>query len=240
MQTDALIFVFSATVPQVLPLVSNNSLSKGVDYEAHAGPKVVQGMRSLETEMEQAAREMEWGSGLREEVKRTGYIAAPLVAVSLSLYFLQIISTMMVGHLGELYLSCTSLAISFRAVTGFSFIFGFSSGLETLCGQSYGARQYHQFGTQILAGIPSLIVLSLPLSLLWLYLEKILTFVGQDPKISAEAGRFAVHLIPGPLCIRSPSSADQILPDPESGLPNGHELIHHTYLPRADQLDACV
>lgn len=39
-------------------------------------------------------------------------------------------------------------------------------------------------------------VSSLPLSLPWLYLEKILTFVGQDPEISAEAGQFAIRLIP--------------------------------------------
>ncbi|KAI4373250.1 hypothetical protein MLD38_011395 [Melastoma candidum] len=139
---------------------------------------------------------VELGSRLWEEAKRTAYIAGPMVAVNLSLYFLQIISTMMVGHLGELYLSSTALAVSFCAVTGFSLIFGLSSGLETLCGQSYGARQYHRFGTQIHTGVLSLVVSSLPLSLLWLYLERILTLVGQDPEISAEAGRFAVRLIP--------------------------------------------
>lgn len=62
------------------------------------------------------------GSGLWEEAKRTGYIAGPMAAVTLSQYFLQIISVMMVGHLGELYLSSTALAISFCAVTGFSLI----------------------------------------------------------------------------------------------------------------------
>lgn len=60
--------------------------------------------------------------GFAGEVKRLGYIAGPLVAVNLSQYFLQIISIMMVGHLGQLSLSSTAIAISFCAVSGFSLI----------------------------------------------------------------------------------------------------------------------
>ncbi|CAB4265123.1 unnamed protein product [Prunus armeniaca] len=56
------------------------------------------------------------------EVKRLGYIAGPMVAVNLSQYFLQIISIMMVGHLGQLSLSSTAIAISFCAVSGFSLL----------------------------------------------------------------------------------------------------------------------
>lgn len=59
-------------------------------------------------------------SSLIEEVKRVGIIAGPLVAVMFSQYLLQVISTMMVGHLGELALSSTSIAISLSGVTGFS------------------------------------------------------------------------------------------------------------------------
>lgn len=57
-----------------------------------------------------------------KEVKRVGFIAGPLMAVTLSQFLLQVISTMMVGHLGELALSSTSIAISFSAVTGFSLL----------------------------------------------------------------------------------------------------------------------
>lgn len=63
-----------------------------------------------------------WRSVYVEEVKKVACIAGPLVAVNLSQYFLQIIAVMMVGHLGELYLSSTAIAISFCAVTGFSLV----------------------------------------------------------------------------------------------------------------------
>lgn len=57
-----------------------------------------------------------------QEMKRICHIAGPMVAVISSQYLLQVVSTMIVGHLGELYLSSASLAISFTGVTGFSFL----------------------------------------------------------------------------------------------------------------------
>ena len=59
---------------------------------------------------------------LGQEVKKLGYLAGPMVAVTSSQYLLQVISIMMVGHLGELSLSSTAIAISLSGVTGFSFL----------------------------------------------------------------------------------------------------------------------
>ncbi|KAL5763387.1 hypothetical protein ACOSP7_019651 [Xanthoceras sorbifolium] len=130
------------------------------------------------------------------ELKRVGAIAGPLVAVTCSLYFLQIMSLMMVGHLGELYLSSSAIAISFCAVTGFSLIYGMSTALETLSGQAYGAEQYQRLGTQTYTALFCLILACFPVSLIWVYMGKILTFLGQDPLISQEAGRFTIGLVP--------------------------------------------
>ena len=67
-----------------------------------------------------------------KEMKRVGFIAGPLMAVTLSQFLLQVISTMMVGHLGELALSSTSIAISLSAVTGFSLLVSLSLSLSFL------------------------------------------------------------------------------------------------------------
>jgi MATE family multidrug resistance protein len=56
------------------------------------------------------------------ELKRLSVLAGPMVAVILSQNMLQVISIMMVGHLGELALSSTAIAISLSAVTGFSLL----------------------------------------------------------------------------------------------------------------------
>ncbi|XP_061992395.1 protein DETOXIFICATION 12-like isoform X1 [Rosa rugosa] len=131
-----------------------------------------------------------------EEVKRQCYIAGPMVAVILSQNLLRVVSMMMVGHLGELALSSTSIAISLSGVTGFSLFIGMASALETICGQAYGAKQYQKLGLQTYTAIVSLNLICLPLSLLWIYMEDLLIFMGQDPLISREAGKFTIWLIP--------------------------------------------
>ncbi|XP_050223069.1 protein DETOXIFICATION 12-like [Mercurialis annua] len=132
-----------------------------------------------------------------QEVKKLGYVAAPMVAVVLSQYLLQVISMMMVGHLGELALSSTAIATSLSGVTGFSLLLGMASALETLCGQAYGAKQYHKLGIQTQTAIFCLILVCIPLSIIWTFMGKILVFIGQDPVISHEAGQYMIWLIPG-------------------------------------------
>ncbi|KAH1231063.1 Protein DETOXIFICATION 12 [Glycine max] len=136
-----------------------------------------------------------WGV-YSEEMRRVCHIAGPMVAVVSSQYLLQVVSTMIVGHLGELYLSSAALAISLSGVTGFSLLMGMASGLETICGQAYGGQQYQRIGIQTYTAIFSLILVSIPVSLLWINMETILVFIGQDPLISHEAGKFTIWLVP--------------------------------------------
>ncbi|KAL9246208.1 hypothetical protein vseg_019773 [Gypsophila vaccaria] len=122
-----------------------------------------------------------------EEMKTVSWIAGPMVAVVLSQYLLQVVSQMMVGHLGELYLSSSAIAVSLSTVTGYSFLLGMASALETLSGQAYGAKQYKKLGTQTYTAIFSLALVSIPISILWINVGKLLLFIGQDPSISYEA-----------------------------------------------------
>ncbi|KAH9650439.1 protein DETOXIFICATION 12 [Citrus sinensis] len=133
---------------------------------------------------------------LSGEVKKQGYIAAPMVAVTLSQYLLQVVSMMMVGHLGQLALSSTAMAISLASVTGFSVRLGMASALETLCGQAHGAQQYQRIGTQIYTAIFCLFLVCFPLSFLGIYMGRLLVLVGQDPQISHEVGKFIIWLLP--------------------------------------------
>ncbi|XP_058769408.1 protein DETOXIFICATION 12-like isoform X1 [Vicia villosa] len=131
-----------------------------------------------------------------KEMKRICYLAGPMVAIGLSQYLLQVASIIIVGHLGELQLSSTALSISFTTVTGFSFLRGMSSGLETTCGQAYGAKQYQRIGMQTYTAIFSLLLVCIPISFIWINIENILVFTGQDPLIAHEAGRFTIWLLP--------------------------------------------
>lgn len=149
----------------------------------------------LKEKEEKGVVELRW-EVIWEEMKELGYLAGPMIAITLSQYFIQVISMMMVGHLGELSLSSTAIALSLAGVTGFSFLLGMASALETLCGQAFGAKQYQKVGTQTYTAIFSLFIVCIPLTILWMYMGTLLTSIGQDPQISHEAGKFIMWLIP--------------------------------------------
>ncbi|XP_059630592.1 protein DETOXIFICATION 16-like isoform X2 [Cornus florida] len=131
-----------------------------------------------------------------EEVKKQIWLAGPLICVSLLQFCLQLISLMFVGHLGELALSGASMATSFATVTGFTVLMGMASALETFCGQSYGAKQYHMLGIHMQRAMLILLLVSIPLAFIWAYTGPILKALGQDPTISDEAGLYANFMIP--------------------------------------------
>ncbi|KAL3640744.1 Protein DETOXIFICATION 16 [Castilleja foliolosa] len=153
-----------------------------------------------------------------EELRKQLWLAGPLISVSVLQFCVQLISVMFVGHLGELALSGASMATSFASVTGFSllklidedsklsqeirrldfeiFEMGMASALDTLCGQSYGAKQYHMLGIHMQRAMFVLLLVCIPLAIVWANTGSILTALGQDPDISKEAGLYARFMIP--------------------------------------------
>ncbi|KVI05379.1 Multi antimicrobial extrusion protein [Cynara cardunculus var. scolymus] len=73
---------------------------------------------------------------------------------------------------------------------------GMGSALETLCGQAYGAKQYHMLGIQMQRAMVTLTALSIPLAFVWFYTSTIFIALGQDQEISTTAGTFIRWMIP--------------------------------------------
>ena len=72
------------------------------------------------------------------------------------------------------------------------------SALDTFCGQSFGAKQYHMLGIHKQRAMVVLLLVSIPVAFIWSNTGYILASLGQDPEISAEAGlyaRFMIHSI---------------------------------------------
>lgn len=130
------------------------------------------------------------------EVKKQLRLAGPLMTVNLLINCLQMISVMFVGHLGQLPLAGASMATSFASVTGFSLLNGMGSALETFCGQSYGAKQYHMLGIHLQRAMVVLLLVSFPLAAVWFNAGDILRLLGQDSEIAAEAGRYTRFMVP--------------------------------------------
>ncbi|KAI3856681.1 hypothetical protein MKX03_026806 [Papaver bracteatum] len=151
---------------------------------------------SLDSPLILPVREESKAEIIIEEVKKQLWLSGPLVTVNVLQFCIQLISIMFVGHLGELSLSGASMATSFATVTGFSLLMGMGSALDTLCGQSYGAKQYHMLGIHMQRGMLVLLLVSVPLAFIWANTGRILIAVGQDPEISSEAGVYACYMIP--------------------------------------------
>ncbi|GMI63657.1 hypothetical protein like AT1G15150 [Hibiscus trionum] len=137
-----------------------------------------------------------WG-GAMEELKKGSRIAAPMVAVTVLQYLVQVSSLIMVGHLGQLSLSSVAIATSLTNVTGFSLLSGMAGALETLCGQAYGSQQYKKLGLYTYSAIISLVLVCPPICVLWIFMDKLLPLVGQASLISYKARQYSLWLIPG-------------------------------------------
>jgi MATE family multidrug resistance protein len=71
-----------------------------------------------------------------------------------------------------------------------------ASALDTLCGQSYGAKQYRMLGIHMQRAMFILMITAIPLAIIWANTSSILIFLGQDPEISTEAGNYATLMVP--------------------------------------------
>nr|XP_043618171.1 protein DETOXIFICATION 16-like [Erigeron canadensis] len=131
------------------------------------------------------------------ELRQQLMLAGPFIVVSFLQYSFLLTSIMFIGHLGEFALSGASVATSFANVTGFSFMMGMGSALETFCGQAYGAKQYQMLGMHLKRAMVIQILMSIPISLIWVFTRNILTYFGQDLEISKEAENYARWLILG-------------------------------------------
>lgn len=71
-----------------------------------------------------------------------------------------------------------------------------SSALDTLCGQSHGAKQHHMLGIHLQRAMVVLLLVSIPVAIVWANTGPILIALGQDVEISEAAGLYARYLIP--------------------------------------------
>ncbi|KAL3681251.1 hypothetical protein R1sor_024207 [Riccia sorocarpa] len=138
----------------------------------------------------------EYSTWLIKELSTQSRVAGPMILVSLLQFALTIVTLVFVGHLGELALSSSQIALTTAKATGLNIMMGLAVGLETLCGQAYGAKQYYLTGIFLQRGIFVLTLVGIPVSFLWWSIAPILVAVGQDPLIAEGAQEYTRFLIP--------------------------------------------
>ncbi|XP_061339184.1 protein DETOXIFICATION 48-like [Gastrolobium bilobum] len=131
-----------------------------------------------------------------EEMKAIWKISGPTAITGILIYSRAMISMIFLGYLGEMELAGGSLSIGFANITGYSVISGLAMGMEPICGQAYGAKQWKLLGLTLQRTVLLLLSTSIPISFMWLNMKRILLWCGQDQEISSKAQTFILFSIP--------------------------------------------
>ncbi|ESQ55073.1 hypothetical protein EUTSA_v10025023mg [Eutrema salsugineum] len=130
------------------------------------------------------------------ELKLQMRIGLPLVVMNLLWFGKMTTTSVFLGRQGELNLAGGSLGNSFANVTGFAVLYGISAAMEPICGQAFGAKNFKLLHKTLLMAMLFLLLISIPISFLWLNVHKILIGFGQRENISFVARRYLVYLLP--------------------------------------------
>ncbi|XP_058089392.1 protein DETOXIFICATION 49-like [Magnolia sinica] len=131
-----------------------------------------------------------------EEIQNLYNIAFPMIITGLLLYGKAVISMLFMGRLGKDVLAGGSLAIGFANITGYSVLSGLAMGMEAISSQAYGAEQWSLMGHALQRTIMILLTACIPIALLWLKIEPILLYCGQDRAITAVASTYLAFSLP--------------------------------------------
>ena len=139
---------------------------------------------------------------LIREMYAQSLIAMPVCLTFILRKSIDIISVIFVGHLSAHYLSSCGLATVTSNVTGSAIVVGLGGALSTLASQANGARDAEALNLslqQAVAIIPT--VACVPVSLLWLFSERIMHAFGQEAALAHDASRYLLLLIPSLYCM---------------------------------------
>ncbi|XP_021894943.1 protein DETOXIFICATION 51 [Carica papaya] len=135
-------------------------------------------------------------SDIINETKSLFSLAFPIALAALILYSRSAVSMLFLGHLGDLHLAAGSLAIAFANITGYAVLSGLALGMEPLCSQAFGARRPKLLSLTLHRSVIFLLVSSIPISLLWLNMSKIMVYLHQDPHITGLAHTYLLFSLP--------------------------------------------
>eukprot|EP01018_Ginkgo_biloba_P028740 Gb_22191 [translate_table: standard] len=141
-------------------------------------------------------QEAEVGQRFWVESKKLWQIAGPAIFTRITTYGMNVVTQAFAGHLGDLELAAISIATT--VVVGFSFavLLGMGSALETLCGQAYGARQYHMLGVHLQRAWIVIFCVAVLLLPMYIFATPILKLIGQPDDIAELAGSVSIWMIP--------------------------------------------
>ncbi|KAL2480852.1 MATE efflux family protein [Abeliophyllum distichum] len=130
------------------------------------------------------------------ESKKMWIVAGPAIFTRFASFGVSVISQAFIGHIGSTELAAYALVSTVLLRFANGILLGMASGLETLCGQAYGAKQYHMLGIYLQRSWLVLVVTTTLLTPIFIFTSSILKALGQDESIAEMAGTIGLWFIP--------------------------------------------
>ncbi|GAB4858019.1 hypothetical protein Ancab_015922 [Ancistrocladus abbreviatus] len=129
------------------------------------------------------------------ETRKVWRIAFPSILYRVTAYGTLVVAQSVIGHVGAIELAGFSLVqtISVRFANGI--LLGMSSATETLCGQAFGANQYHMMGIYLQRSWIIDIATATIMLPFFIFATPIYKLLGQNEEISEAAGTFSLWFI---------------------------------------------
>ncbi|XWS21450.1 hypothetical protein CRYUN_Cryun30bG0055700 [Craigia yunnanensis] len=130
------------------------------------------------------------------ETQKLWIILGPSIISRLASYSMNVITQAFAGHLGDVELAAISIANTVIVGFNFGLLLGMASALETLCGQAFGAKQYHMLGVYMQRSWIVLFLCCFLLLPFYVFATPILKLLGQPDDVAEMSGIVAVWMIP--------------------------------------------
>ncbi|XP_058000380.1 protein DETOXIFICATION 24-like isoform X2 [Hevea brasiliensis] len=146
---------------------------------------------SQEKESNKELKERVWA-----ESKKIWRIAFPSMLTKITQFGMLVVTQGFIGHIGEVELAAFALVqiITVRFVHGI--VLGMSSATETLCGQAFGAKQYHMMGIYLQRSWIINISTATVLLPVFIFTSQIFRLLGQEEDTARKAGNISLWFIP--------------------------------------------
>ncbi len=123
-------------------------------------------------------------------------ISIPIIISSVCYILMSSTDLAFVGRLGSDFLAATSLGSSYADTLSF-IAFGLVGGMDTLCSQAYGAKNYELVGIVLQRCLFLTSIVCIPISILFMLSEYFFLLIGKDPWVANTAGIYVKFLTPG-------------------------------------------
>ncbi|KAA3476653.1 protein TRANSPARENT TESTA 12-like isoform X1 [Gossypium australe] len=130
------------------------------------------------------------------ETKKLWVIVGPSIISRVAAYSMNIITQAFAGHLGDVELAAISIANTVIVGFNFGLLLGMASALETLCGQAFGAKEYHMLGIYMQRSWIVLLLCCFLLLPFYVFATPVLKLLGQPDDVAEMSGVAAIWMIP--------------------------------------------